>query len=392
MRAGSPIGRSVRLGILGILGLAAVGCGELTIRSWVKVIKEQSSGSVKIVFFGQPLTLALSRVQGGFNSTVKIDTRKILEGPLMGSIELNDIRVAAQGQGALGKICTWGDPNGTSIGQVVLDLGGGPSQAGLIIDLKATSGLSKNLGLPDSDLVQFALLPIDEGFSLESLLAAQESGETDGLFASATTFTGSTKIGNIPATFNLDIKVTNDAEPPLFDPDLLAFCTPSFEQQGGELFYGLNSKSTYLRVENGDSAAAPLAISLDELGAQPGDTLHLEPAGTYSDLNVLKDGSDRRLTGVFSSSNTVGSPNERSRIAGAIDAGANVVTESYLECLFFFCTVRSSDIAQDFRIDPAIDVVVPAGAEYLFVSPTPTGQWWKDNSGFGFGVNVEVID
>jgi hypothetical protein len=24
------------------------------------------------------------------------------------------------------------------------------------------------------------------------------------------------------------------------------------------------------------------------------------------------------------------------------------------------------------------------------VSPTPTGQWWKDNSGFGFGVTVEV--
>ncbi|HXK22387.1 MAG TPA: hypothetical protein VMS55_06870 [Myxococcota bacterium] len=58
-----------------------------------------------------------------------------------------------------------------------------------------------------------------------------------------------------------------------------------------------SSKSTYLRVEQGDTAAAPLAISLAGIGAQPGDRLHLAPAGTDSDLNVLKDGTETRLIG-----------------------------------------------------------------------------------------------
>ena len=380
----------LQLCALALLGVGTTGCGELTIRSWVKIISAESSGSVQITFFGQKLNLALTRVQGGFDSTVKIDTREILNGPLQGSIELNDVRVAAQGQGSLGKVCTWKNPNSTSIGQVVLDLSGGPSQAGLIIGLKATSGMSKALNLPDSDLVQFALFPLDEGVSIDTLLAAQNSGVTDGLFASTTTFHGTTKIGNIPAEFNLNLKATNDAEPPLFDPDLLSFCGPSFDQQGTDLFYGLNSKSTYLRIEQGDEAAAPLAISLAEVGAHPGDTLHLAPAGTYSDLSVLKDGTETRLSGVFSSSNVIKASSERNRIPGAIDAGSNIITESYLDCILLLCVLHSSDIPQDFRIDPGVDVVVPAGAQYLFVAPTPSGQFWKDNSGFGFGVTVGV--
>jgi hypothetical protein len=238
--------------------------------------------------------------------------------------------------------------------------------------------------------VQFALFPLDEGVSINTLLDAQNSGVTDGLFASTTTFHGTTKIGNIPAEFNLNIKATNDAEPPIFDADMLSFCGSSFAQQGDDLFYGLNSKSTYLRIEQGDDAAAPLAISLAELGAQPGDTLHLAPAGTYSDLSVLKDGSETRLTGVFSSTNEVRPASERNRIPGAIDAGTNVLTESYLDCILLLCVLHSSDIPQDFRIDPHVDVVVPAGAQYLFVAPTPNGQFWKDNSGFGFGVTVGV--
>lgn len=389
MRASSWFGCGMRLLVLGASALAASGCGQLTIRSWVKVVQAESSGSVRLVFFGSPITLGLSRIQGGFSSTVRIDTREILSGPLQGTIELEDVRMAMQGQSSLGMVCTWADPTGPSTGTVVLDLGGGPSQASLTLDLKATSQLQKALRLPDADLVQSAVLPIDEGFSLDALLAAQESGETNGLFASATHFTGSTRLGNIPATFDLALEVTNDAEPPLFDPDYLFFCG-IFAKWRGDLFYGLNSKSTYLRVEDGDTAAQPLAISLAELGAQAGDRLRLAPVGTYSDQNVLKDGTDRRLTGVFSASDVVGPPGDRHRIPDAIDAGTDVITESYLECILIFCTLRSSDIPQDFRIDPTVDVVVPANAQYLFVSPTPTGQWWNDNSGFGFGVTVDV--
>lgn len=390
MRSRFRFASAVQLLVLGAWTLVASGCGELTIRSWVKVITAESSGSAKVTLFGQPFTFAMSRIQGGFLSTVRIDTREILSGPLQGTIELEDARLAAQGAGTLGRVCTWLDPTGQSIGQVVLDLGGGPSQAGLIIDLKATSQMQKSLRLPDADLTQWALLPIDDGMSLDTLLAAQNSGVTDGLFASHTTFVGSTKLGTIPATFTLNIQVTNDAEPPMFDPDYVFFCGRSFDQQGGDLYYGLNSKSTYLRVESGDTAAPPLAISLADLYVRPGDTLRLAAVGTYSDVNVLKDGTETRLTGVFSSSNAVGPPGDRHRIPGAIDAGTNITTESYLECFLLFCSLKSSDIAEDFRIDPTVDVVVPENAQYLFVSPTPVGQWWKDDSGFAFGVSVDV--
>jgi hypothetical protein len=37
-----------------------------------------------------------------------------------------------------------------------------------------------------------------------------------------------------------------------------------------------------------------------------------------------------------------------------------------------------------------VSVVVPAGAQYLFVSPLAPSQKWGDNSGFGFGVSVLV--
>jgi hypothetical protein len=37
-----------------------------------------------------------------------------------------------------------------------------------------------------------------------------------------------------------------------------------------------------------------------------------------------------------------------------------------------------------------VDVVVPAGANYLIVAPLSPSYEWKDNSGFGFGVDVTV--
>ncbi|MEX2209175.1 MAG: hypothetical protein WEF50_23405 [Myxococcota bacterium] len=382
--------RAFARGLLaGALTLSTLGCGELTIRTWVTVIEEESDGTVEISgIVPEPVEYPLGRIQGGFLSTVKVDTRDIL-GPLHGTIVIEDLRIAAIDELLiLGDVCAWGDPNGASGGTVVLDLQGGPSSVDVALDLRATTWLTNLIGVPVADIDAPATIELGEGFNLETLLAAQASGSADGLFETDASFSGETAIGGLGAVFNLDLALTNLAEPPQFTD--LAFCGPFFDEQGTDLFYGMNSKSAYLRVDAKDKAAAPLAISLAEIGAVPGDTLQLSAVGTYSDANELRDGTDRKLSGVFSTSDTVLAAGQRARIPGAIDAGANVGTKTYLECFLIFCTQKPSDIAQDFRIDPQVSVVIPAGAQYLFVSPLAPSQKWGDNSGFGFGVNVLV--
>jgi hypothetical protein len=379
----------MRVLLAAILALGSLGCGELTIRTWVTVIEEESDGTVEISgIVPVPVEYPLGRIQGGFLSTVKVDTRDILE-PLQGTIEIEDLRIAAIDELLiLGDVCAWGDPNGESGGTVVLDLQGGPSSVDIDLALRATTWLTNLIGVPVASITAPASIALGDGFNLETLLAAQASGSADGLFATRASFSGETAIGGLGAVFNLDLALTNVSEPPAFTD--LGFCGPFFDEQGTDLFYGLNSKSTYLRLDAKDTAAAPLAISLAEIGAAPGDTLQLSAVGTYSDQNLLSDGTDRKLSGVFSSSDTVLAPSQRARIPGAIDAGSDVGTKAYFECFLIFCSQKPSDIAQDFRIDPSVNVVVPPGAQFLFVSPLAPSQKWGDNSGFGFGVDVLV--
>jgi hypothetical protein len=37
-----------------------------------------------------------------------------------------------------------------------------------------------------------------------------------------------------------------------------------------------------------------------------------------------------------------------------------------------------------------VNVTVPSGANFLIVAPLAPSQKWDDDSGFGFGVSVEV--
>jgi hypothetical protein len=374
--------------LLGLVALAAtgLGCGQLTIRTWVNVIGDESGG--EILLNNTPQTL--SRVQGGFLAVVHLDTRD-LPGPLEGTIELADVRVAAQASGNVGKVCTWNDPSGASTGSVSLDLlGGGPSGAQVFLDGKATTTLSQFFGIPPVDFEQNVDLSLGSGLTLDAFTGALNSGSSDGLFASQTSITGNSSIGPIPVTFTLDLSVTNGATPPGFDADMLEFCGPYFAQQGTSPFYGLNSKSSYLRRQPQDDPKAPLVIALADLGAQPGDTLHISAVGTYARKTLAKDGDDTRLGAVFSASDVLRGPDERYRVQDAIDAGPDVQTFAFWDCFLFFCLPQPTDVPQDFRVDPQVDVVVPSGAAYLFVAPLDPEQLWKDNSGFGFGVEIAV--
>jgi hypothetical protein len=200
-------------------------------------------------------------------------------------------------------------------------------------------------------------------------------------------------VAGFPATFIVDVAITNGALPPLFDADLLEFCGPYFDEQERDLFYGVNSKSSYLIRNGNDAPVEPLVIDLAEVGAAPGDTLHLASVGSYDWITTLADGSITKLGGVFSATpDVLPATGNLHRISGALDAGPNLLTWPTQWCGWWGCIPLNggNDIPQDFRIDPARHIVVPAGANYLVVAPIDDWKWWKDNGGLGFGLTVGV--
>ena len=271
-----------------------------------------------------------------------------------------------------------------------LDILGGGGSAELTINLLATTTLNQTFNLPPIALAQDVVFELGSGLGIDQFLAAALDGSPDGLFATSAAFVGDAEILGFPAQFQLDLEVTNEGTPPLFDADLLAFCGQYFEEQGRDLFWNVNSKGSYLLADQNDDPQAPTVIALADIGAAPGDVLKLGRVGTFSATTELKDGTLTGLTGVFSGSSQLRGDGERNRIVNAIDAGTNVSTGKVLSCFFIFCSLKSTDIPEDFRIDPSVNVTVPPGATHLFVAPLPQKLFYKDNSGFGFGVSVEV--
>ncbi len=377
--------------MLGAVAMLATGCGELTIRTWVTVDEDDSGGFVTISFGGAPpYPYDILKLQGGFLAEIKLNTTEIL-GPMDGTLALQDVRMAGQVDGPFGKLCTWNDPEGSSGGTLTLDLVTGTSDSEILLDAKTNTELSELLGAEPLDFEEILDFDLGAGLDAEALLAALDSGSSAGLFETSTTISSDFAVSIVEVTLNLDLALTNGPEPPLFDTDLLEYCADDFASQGlGEaLYYGINSKSGYLRGLANDLIKDPLVISLAEVGAIPGDTLRLSTLGTYSTLEVLMDGTDTKLGGVFSTSDEVQGPSVLDRIPGAIDVAPNIHTWISIVCVWGICAdLGGDDIPEDFRIDPTIDIAVPEGAEYLVVAPIDPWRNWQDNS--GFGVTVEV--
>jgi hypothetical protein len=377
------------LGCLLALALSTTACGQLTIRTWVQVIEAESTGSVNVPVLN-PTPYPVTRLQGGFFAVLRVDTSK-LPAPLQGTMTLEDIRIAGNAGPLLGNLCSWGDPAGASGGTVNLDVFGGKSSANLVLDLLTITRFSKNLSVPPAAIHQPASFALGTGLTLNALTNAASTGSIDGVFATRTQFSGDSDLLGNPVTFTLDLSVTNKGTPPLFSSDQLAFCAPYFNQQGRDVPYVLNSKSSYLRANPPDAPKDPLVISLADLGAAPGARLRLTRFGTFSDVTALKDGTDAALTGIFSSSNTVLPADQRARVPGARNAGNDIATAPYWQCLIWpLCWPVATDVPEDFRIDPSVTVTVPNGAAYLIVAPLPPSYLWNDDAGFGFGVTVEV--
>lgn len=355
------------------------GCGELTIRTWVKVIEAESTGFVRIGAGEFPF----DRIQGGFLARIVVDTSTI-PAPLDGTIEVEEIRLAAAEPSVLKYVCAWQNPNLPSTGTVHLDILGGTGNTQLTTNLRTATnfGTVTEVSTPTTlDL---------EGDLLGKFLGAADGGAADGLFETRANFEGTSVLLGIPVIFSMDLGVTNDSTPPVFDEDHLYNCAWYWEpDQGSALYHGVNSKASYLRAWPGDSPKPPRVIALADIGAAPGDTLDLDTVGVYADTTTLQDGRKTTMTAVFSSTSQLLAGSQRNRIPGALDAGSDINTGGYWSCFLIFCSFQSSDIAQDFRVDPGLRVVVPPGANYLFVAPLPPSRKWADNSGFGFGLDVD---
>lgn len=382
--------------LVAALGALQIGCGELTIRTWINIIEEESGGGVQFLpqWPGGPMGpyLQIEKLQGGFLTELAVDTRD-LPGPLSGVAVVPDLRIAGQVENIVGELCAWTDPLLETSGTIVLDLLAGTGSASLDLNLQSTTWLQENSGIGAIPVNQTLELDLAEGLGMESFLAALDTGSLAGTIAAESTVEQLVNFGlGIKAIFTLNLSVVNEDLPPLIDQNEREFCAPFFAQQGAGTFYFVNSMSSYLRADDGDTPLVPVPIPLAELGAEAGDTLRITRVGTYaSDESRLRDGTQTDITGVFSSSDVILADDERYRVEGAIDAGDDVHTDGYLECIFLFCYIVDTDIPEDFDVDPQVDVVVPAGAEYLIVAPYDTeDQEWESNGGFGFGVNIEV--
>lgn len=389
MKMGKLLRGGFSLIALGAFAAASIGCGELTMRTWVKIIEEESGGTIAFRVESPPPPLLIERLQGGFLTVVELDTRD-LPGALDGTLTLQEVRVAAIEQSLLGPFCNWNDPEGYSGGSISLDILGGESESDVFLDGKGQAFLSDLVGMPPIDVETPVDFELGGELGLSTFMDTLDTGSVDGLFASQTSVETDQEILNIPVTITLNLSVNNDAEPPLFDTDLLAFCGQFFDEQGAALYYGINSKSSYLLAKY-DKPLEPLVVSLEELGAVPGDTLRLTAVGTYADSTLLRDGNDTLVAGVFSATDTVLPSWNSDRLPDAIDAGEDYQTPRYWSCFGLICwPSASTDIPEDFRIDPEVDVVVPAGAGYLIMAPIDTQLEFEDNTGLGFGVDIEV--
>jgi len=353
------------------------GCGMLSISSWVVIDGAKSSGSVSIN--GGPAQ-ALTDLQGGFLGLISVDTTKLLQGPLTGPISVEDVRIA--NGSPFGTVCISADASKPSTGTVSLNVLAGQGSATLDLNLIATA-----LG-QQAKISQAANLDLS-GVSVTTLLNAITSGSAAGLFDTTASFSSSTTILGLPVAFDLTLAVTNEETLPPLDASA-ASCAGQFATNGlpQGLFYGLNSKSSYLIASNGDTPKPPLVISLSDVGAVPGNKLQITRLGTFADKLLLSNGNLTQVSGLFSSSNTVLGTNMQFRVPGAIQSAAPMFFTPIIFKGFF---IQPTDIPQDFLIDPSITVVVPNGAKFLVVAPFSPDLVWGNDTGFDLGVALQVV-
>jgi hypothetical protein len=140
----------------------------------------------------------------------------------------------------------------------------------------------------------------------------------------------------------------------------------------------LDPTGTYLRTNEDPSAAGCRIVDLLGCGIEPGDTLRIDRGGAfeYHCTPEYPEGHPDDPDGlgtlcVFSSSNILLPSDNAARVPGALDAGDDCVTPPTL-----YGSIPT-DIPEDFAVIDSVFVVVPLGAQYLFVGAND--EFYGDN-------------
>jgi len=387
-------GTRAAVAVIGLMASLSLGCGEMTTRTWITIVEEESGGSVTLIpAAAPPAEFDMVRLQGGFLAEVTINLGD-LPNPMNGQIHLADVRIAGEVEGLVGTLCTWNDPEGFSGGPLVVDIFGGSAESSMFLDAYALSGVQQAFGLPPVEFEQEIDFDIGSAFDMVKFAEAFLTGSADGLFATESTIASSMNMLGIDAIFEMNTRVTNGGVPPVFDADLAAVCGPQFATQGvgDDHVEIMNVKSSYLRHAGKDRPNDPKVIPLAELGFAPGDVIRISTVGTYAPTIALADGLETKLGAVFSATDEILPSGQLFRIPGAIEAGANINTWPSIVCFFGVCDDKGGDdILVDFRVDPQVTITVPAGANYLVVAPIDGFRFYGDNTSLGFGVRIEDV-
>jgi hypothetical protein len=128
----------------------------------------------------------------------------------------------------------------------------------------------------------------------------------------------------------------------------------------GASIIGIDARCTFLRTHS-ENACPSWPINLANLGLKAGDLIRLDVLDDFSFSGGELPDEVKQMIGVFSSSATLLPGDRLNRVAGAIDAGVDVLTAPTL------VGGRDTDITQDFSIS-SLKIRIPAGARYLFVA------------------------
>lgn len=151
--------------------------------------------------------------------------------------------------------------------------------------------------------------------------------------------------------------------------------------------FDIDPEATFLRLAPDDNAPPAQAIRLADLGLSAGDTLAIRRRGDRTSLRGETTERQRGFIAVFSGSDNLAPPDQKNRVADAIDAGIDVSTLPTVEP-----TSLSTDIAEDFEIPTfsrAQTVTVPQGARYLFIATND--QFYEGNRDLDNDFGVDLV-
>ena len=160
-------------------------------------------------------------------------------------------------------------------------------------------------------------------------------------------------------------------------------------------FFEVNPKGTWRNdlCDRGSCGrpfnTSPTIIDLAGLGVAACDVLHLSTVGSYYE-SCDNFCCASAFAGLFSSSTTLlpSICDDGHRVPGAIAAQGPQWDSAF--CCGCGCCDCAADIPEDFLIGGELDIVVPAGALYLFIAPPD--RYVRDNVAAPgpFGVSVSI--